>query len=150
MQAPKSHTGRRQALAADMDITRWLGLPFQPHGRSRAGCDCWGLVRLFYREEMGILLPAFERPVDKIDDHIAVGHVMTPAFRAHIWHPVEEPRFADLIAFGTRACFYHIGLYLDEETMLHARFGTDSTTEDWRTQLWRPRFQGFYRHTENL
>lgn len=37
--------------------TRYVGLPYRAGGRERDGLDCWGLIRLIYREEKGILLP---------------------------------------------------------------------------------------------
>lgn len=33
---------------------RFIGIPFEDHGRARAGCDCWGLVCLIYQEELAI------------------------------------------------------------------------------------------------
>lgn len=35
-------------------IERWLGIPWVLNGESRQGCDCWGLVKLVYRDELGI------------------------------------------------------------------------------------------------
>ena len=36
---------------------KYVGIPYAPGMSSRDGCDCWGLVRLVYREEFGTLLP---------------------------------------------------------------------------------------------
>lgn len=40
-----------------MDARKYLGIPFQDKGCGFEGCDCYGLVRLVYREELGIELP---------------------------------------------------------------------------------------------
>ena len=33
---------------------RFIGIPYDDFGRSRTGCDCWGLACIIYREELGI------------------------------------------------------------------------------------------------
>lgn len=42
---------------------RWVedfqGIPFLRRGRTRAGCDCWGLVRLVLAERAGVQVPSF-------------------------------------------------------------------------------------------
>ena len=38
-------------------ISRFIGIPFVSQGRSFKGCDCYGLVKLYYKEVLNIELP---------------------------------------------------------------------------------------------
>jgi len=42
---------------------RWAGefvkIPFLINGRSKSGCDCWGLYRLIVLERSGVELPEY-------------------------------------------------------------------------------------------
>lgn len=41
------------------DYTRYLLIPYLHQGRTEQGADCFGLLRIFYKEELGIELPDF-------------------------------------------------------------------------------------------
>jgi cell wall-associated NlpC family hydrolase len=41
------------------DFSRYLTIPFKSRGRDFDGCDCWGLCRLFLKEELGIEADSF-------------------------------------------------------------------------------------------
>ena len=38
-------------------VNDWVGIPYLPGGRSRAGIDCYGIVAGVYLEVLGIALP---------------------------------------------------------------------------------------------
>ena len=42
-----------------MSLSNFVGIPHADLGRDRAGCDCYGLLRLVYAEDLGIALPSF-------------------------------------------------------------------------------------------
>lgn len=40
-------------------INDWLKIPYKPHGRDSAGCDCWGLVRVVREDLRGDKLASY-------------------------------------------------------------------------------------------
>lgn len=47
----------------------YIGVPFLERGRDRAGCDCWGLVRLVLAERFGVAVPSYAGDYATIADH---------------------------------------------------------------------------------
>lgn len=48
-----------------INIRKYLPIPFIDRGRDFKGVDCWGLVYLIYKEELGIELPLYNEGYDK-------------------------------------------------------------------------------------
>lgn len=42
-----------------IDASRYVGIRYKRRCCGWGGVDCWGLVRLFYREELGMELPVY-------------------------------------------------------------------------------------------
>lgn len=60
-----------------MNLLKYQRIPYSPMGRTWTGCDCWGITRLFYWEELKIELPVAAVPPtdqmkvqDKVLDHL--------------------------------------------------------------------------------
>lgn len=110
---------------------RWIGIPYDPNGSDFDGASCWGLVRLFYAHQFGILLPDL-KAVDAIPN---------------TWRRVTHPTFGDVLLFNTFDG-PHVGIALDKRSMLHVDENTTSRIESYRGLTWRHRFRSCYRYQE--
>ena len=121
----------------------WLGLPWAAGGRTREGCDCWGLVRLVYGAELGIALPGYDgvspcaAELAEIDALIAAG--------SGDWRQVDQPLPCDVLLFRRGRWRSHVGLHVARGRMLHMDEG-GSQLVDPDGPLWRSRFVGAFRH----
>lgn len=130
------------------DLQQYIGIPFLDHGRDRDGCDCWGLVRLVYAEQMGITLPdlgdayseAYARgEVDEAVDS-TVGQEWNVDVTGQPWRPL------DVMIFSRAGVECHVGLYLRPGEMLHVIEGTAAVVERYDTTRWKRRLTRVIRH----
>lgn len=130
------------------DLAQYLGIPFRDHGRDATGCDCWGLVRLVYREQLGITMPDLG---DRYSDAYAKGEVSRTAAdaTAESWNidvtgqPLRE---LDVLTFTRAGIETHVGLYAAPGVMLHVMEGMLAAFERFDTVRWRRRFGRALRH----
>ena len=106
----------------------YLEIPFAYDGRDRKGCDCWGLVRLIYREQLGIELPSFsEIPATETPTVLAV---MSGKSAGRPWSEVAltDIRPFDVVRMigyfrGADGVRYrgpvHVGCAIDSSTIIH-------------------------------
>lgn len=123
----------------------YVGLPFVAGGRSRAGCDCWGLVRLVYADRLGITLPSFNGLYAGPEDADAMRALVAGA--RPDWHPVpagqEEP--LDVVEMHNLGV-PHIGVVVRRGFLLHTEQGSAAVIEPYATGPLRRRIRGFFRH----
>lgn len=112
-------------------MNRYIGIPWDAHGDSLDGCSCWGLVRLFYRDEYSIDLPS-----------IADGDQMR-----HMWRQVTQVRRGDVILFRHQGAARHVSIALDQRDMLHVD-NKPSCIERYRGMVWKHRLLRIYRHRD--
>lgn len=65
-----------------VDAARYVGIPFVQGGEAWSGCDCWGIVQLWYRNERRIELPriaAYPPANDRMS--LAMDHYYGMGFR---------------------------------------------------------------------
>ena len=130
----------------------YVGIPFVDGGRERSGCDCWGLLRLVYREEAGIELPSY----GEIGAHelMAISRELSRGMIDQTWRRVdgEAPRFLDVAVMKrldkTGAVPVHVGVMLDRRRLLHVEVETDSVLIPANHPSIASRLVGFYRHRD--
>lgn len=133
-----------------MELEQYIGIPFKDHGRDKDGCDCWGLVRLVYKEQLGIELPDLGDTYSDAYARSEVNQTVNGA-TAQNWNidVTNEPRKPlDVLTFTRGGIETHVGLYVSEGVMLHVVDGIKTALERYDTVKWKRRFNRALRHIE--
>lgn len=109
-------------------MIKYVGIPFIDRGCSFEGADCYGLVRLVYKEELAIILPEF---LSSCRDSKSIWRDYLKQISEH-WELVDEPELYDVIAMTYDPqhprIVTHFGLYIGNGMMLHSLQGIGSFT----------------------
>lgn len=135
-----------------METRQYIGIPFLDHGRTREGCDCYGLVRLVYREQLGLDLPdlgdgyscAYER--GEVDSTVAgtLSETWNRDVTADPWQA------GDVMIFRRAGVEAHVGLYVRPGYMLHVVAGQQTAIERYDTSVWKNRLSRVIRHVDAI
>jgi cell wall-associated NlpC family hydrolase len=89
-------------------VHKYLAIPYRPGGRDRTGLDCWGLLKLVYREQFGIELP--EMPLlapYRVRD--AAGLLRSE--QSTSWTELAAPIDGCGIGLSQRSALHHVGIW---------------------------------------
>jgi cell wall-associated NlpC family hydrolase len=101
-------------------LFNFIGIPFQNKGDDYDGCDCFGLVRLFYKDKLNELVPnpSYQNARDSKQIHSEYLEQISSN-----WREVDELQKYDVVAMAHDARHPHIiqhcGVYLGNGEMLH-------------------------------
>lgn len=131
------------------ELEKYIGIPFRDHGCGYDGCDCYGLVRLVYRDLFNVELPHIG---DTYSDAFARGEVsQTVADAVNNGWAVDvtdllPPQPLDVLVFRRGGFDYHVGLYVRDTTMLHVMSGADSCLDRFTATRWNRQLARRLRH----
>ena len=125
---------------------KYIGIPFLDKGRDINGIDCWGLVRLVYKQEYRIDLPNFSTNYEA-EDAERMSDLLAQYKEG--WEKIDAPTEGCIVLFNILGVESHMGIAVSSTHFLHARDRRDSAIESFESVAWRNRITGFYKYSEN-
>lgn len=126
-------------------VKRYIGIPFVSNGRTREGCDCYGLVRMVLRDEYGITLPElscdYSSALNRTETEKLFIENLPVLAAGKI--PAPEEKAVALITEGGRPC--HLGIVAGAGYILHTGAKTGSVCQRVTHPGLRGRIEGYYR-----
>jgi len=128
-----------------MNFEKYIGIPYAEKGRDETGADCWGLVRLVYKNELNIDLPSFNAEYETSDNER-----LEELFAQYKegWGLVDTPEIGDVVIFRVFGYESHIGICISDNKFLHVRESRDAVVESLDNPKWSKRITGFYKYSE--
>lgn len=120
-----------------MKLSDFIGIPFVNGGRDLKGCDCWGLVVLYYKHMLGKGIPDYRVSSADFDKISETMHSETES-PSSVWEILKEPE-PDCIALmrlGYSRDINHAGIILSDGRMLHCYEPTGSCIVDPSSSIW--------------
>lgn len=106
-------------------MQRFLNLTYKNQGRDYSGCDCYGLVYLFYRDFLNKDIPEFNLKYNSIRSQCENIEKCR-----HEFHKVTIPEKYDIILLKRANFRYHCGIYIKKNKMLHIAENMKSAVTD--------------------
>lgn len=125
----------------------YVGLPWCDKGRDIAGVDCYGLLRLVYRELRGIELASYVEDYPSAADRAATAALISGELDGGVWHQINDgtETIYDAVLITEARLPRHIGLVTEPGRMLHIDRGSSSVIERYRTGIYAHRIAGLFR-----
>lgn len=119
-------------------LNDYIGIPYKFGGREWDGVDCYGLVKLVYKEEYGILLPDWL--TDRLDIRDRTRRIQDQVCSG-TWEDVDDPEDGDFVVCYRHRAAHHLGLHF-AGGILHSADGLGVMYEP------RGRFEPQYREVK--
>lgn len=126
----------------------YIGIPFVDQGRDLLGCDCWGLVRLIYASECGIVLPSYAGAYLCAHESQEVAELIDAGRAAGQWQTVRDTKPFDVVVIrqGRLAC--HVAIAIDCQHFLNMDAADQSKIISFSDPKFARRIVGIYRHID--
>lgn len=98
----------------------FIGIPWLDKGRTRDGCDCWGLCRMVLAEAAGVEVPSYAGSYVSADEAREVAAIVRQEQGSPLWLSVEGPtRAFDIALFRRGLHRWHAGIVVAPGMLLH-------------------------------
>ncbi len=126
-----------------MTISDYIKIPYKYNGRDFNGVDCYGLIVLYYKTELGITLLDYSGITSGYTDVVNSNLLIDNAYQEFVL--VQTPRIHDVILIkkGSETP-NHIGIYLGNGQFLHALESCGIIKS--KLSTWKKAITGIYRY----
>ena len=100
-------------------MTKYIGIPYLDKGRTFAGCDCYGLVKLYYKNELNIDIPEVNTGAETPRRTLAV-YLEQISKKWREATPQKNAVVAMCLNAEHPKMVTHFGVMLNNKTMLHS------------------------------
>jgi murein DD-endopeptidase / murein LD-carboxypeptidase len=125
-------------------VKKYIGIPFMSNGRTLAGCDCYGLVRLVLRNEYGIDLPELS---DNYADALNVketSRLFAENLPVLAGQKIPVPQERAVVVIAEHGVAAHVGIVAGGGYILHTGIKTGSVCQRETHPGLRGRIEGYY------
>lgn len=123
----------------------YIGIPFVDGGRDRDGLDCWGLVKLIFKDKHGIELPDFDISAK---DPRAINGAMEDGKADWMYIPRPELIGGEVLAMSLSQkhmnFITHVGYHIGYGKFLHIMDKSKSIISSMTDPMWSSRIRGAY------
>lgn len=128
-----------------MNFEKYIGIPYVEKGRDESGVDCYGLVRLIYKNELQIDLPSFSAEYTQTDT--ARIEELIAQYKEG-WEQTDEPVVGSIVLFRVFGNESHVGVVVSPTHFIHVRENQDSVIESLTSTSWARRKVGYFNYSE--
>lgn len=125
--------------------SRFVGIPHEYAKASFESADCYGLLRLVYREVFSIEIPDLEEQLQSVaKDAVKIRELVERDSAA--WIKVEEPEIGDAVVLNFFGRPTHVAVYVGDKRILTTTPRHTSVVDDLRSYRWKNKIEVCYRH----
>jgi len=126
-------------------VKKYIGIPFVSNGRTAAGCDCYGLVRLVMCNEYGKELPELSDDYSDALNKKETSRLFTKNLPVLAAEKIDSPEEGAVIVILENGLFCHVGISAGGGYILHTNVKTGSVCHRITHPILRGRIEGYYR-----
>lgn len=129
-------------------IEKYIGIPFIDKKKDFTGADCYGLVQLYYKNELNIDVPN----VSANSNQLKMAYLEYLQNVANHWETIEEPEENCVVAMKTDAnnpkLITHFGIIIKVDgrlKILHTFKNTNSHIVELDNPAYKSKIKGFHK-----